>query len=318
MTEIVNGELRYNELTQNANGGTELMARRIARDVPKELLEGVQIIHSRVRDLEPDMKRILVCHDLAQDPEVANLADPEYRKQFDKIVFVSNWQQHMFNLISGVPFKESLVIPNGIETEQFSNKNTDGPIRLIYHTTPHRGLQLLLPAFEEASKHFDLHLDVFSSFKAYGWEERDEPFKVLFDRIDELPNATNHGFQSNEVIREHLKRSHVFAYPSIWGETSCLALIEAMSFGNFCIHSNLGALAETAGGLTDCYMYNEDLQTHLNEFYKHLFITLQWIANNREGVNPYLEGVSITANHRYNWETRILPKWVELLQEIKK
>src|SRR5690606_18744262 len=114
MTEIINGKVVYNELTKNANGGTELMARRMVEYIPSDLLEGVQIIHSRVRDLQPDVKRILVCHDMANDPEIERLGDPEFRRNFDQIIFVSNWQQHTYNMVLGVPFAESRVIRNGI------------------------------------------------------------------------------------------------------------------------------------------------------------------------------------------------------------
>src|SRR5690606_2058708 len=115
------------------------------------------------------------------------------------IIFVSNWQQHTYNMVLGVPFAESRVIRNGITTTEFKPKDNEGPIRLIYHTTPHRGLELLIPAFIEASKHYDLHLDVFSSFDAYGWGERDQQYEELFNLISEQNNITNHGFQTNEV-----------------------------------------------------------------------------------------------------------------------
>ena len=315
MTQIINGELVYNETTQNANGGTELMARRMVRDIPQELLAGKQIVHSRVRELDPNLKKILVCHDLAHDPEVRQLADAEYRKQFEKIVFVSNWQQHMYNLVLGVPFSESVVIKNGIEVEPYTPKAEDGPIRLIYHTTPHRGLELLYIAFEAAAKHFDIHLDVFSSFKAYGWEQRDEPYKPLFETMENHPNITMHGFQPNDVIREHLKKSHLFAYPNIWPETSCLALIEALCFGNFVLHSNLGALPETASGLTTPYMFNEDVNTHVNVFYRNLMEALHWISNNRGDVNHRLEWIAQAAKNQFNWDL-IRNDWVRLLKDI--
>lgn len=312
MTEIVDGQLIYNEATKNANGGTELMARRMVRDIPQDLLKGKQIIHSRVRELRPDLKKILVCHDLANDPEVKQLADPEYRNQFEKIVFVSNWQQHMYNLVLGVPFSQSYVISNGIELETFTPKPIDGPIRLIYHTTPHRGLELLVPAFEAASKHFDIHLNVFSSFKAYGWEERDEPYKPLFEKLEHMDNVVVHGFRSNEVVREYLKQSHMFVYPSIWSETSCLSLIEALCFGNFAIHSNLGALAETSLGISAMYMYNEDPNVHVNVFYRELMSALAWISENREDVNRRLEFIANIAGNQYNWNI-IQNKWKNLL-----
>ena len=40
---------------------------------------------------------------------------------------------------------------------------------------------------------------------------------------------TYHGFKPNDVVRKALSEAHIFAYPSIWVETSCISAIEAMS-----------------------------------------------------------------------------------------
>lgn len=324
MTEIIDGKLVSNELTKNAHGGTELMAQRMVRDIPQDLLDGVQIIHSRVRELHDDKIKVLVLHDLPQDPEVQNLTDPEYRKQFDAIVFVSDWQQQMYNLTMGIPFGAGTVIHNAIapiEVNHAEDKKLgpEDPIRLIYHTTPHRGLALLIPTIKEASKHFNIHLDVFSSFNIYGWGERDEEYKWLFDEMNKSENITNHGFQPNQVVRDYLKKSHIFAYPNIWTETSCLSLIEAMSAGNLCIHSNLGALPETSLGLTSSYGFVENNQLHVNRFHDTLMSVLGWVDSKRndDALTQTSAYISVAANNRYNWEAVALPKWVRLLEKLK-
>lgn len=319
MTEIVNGILKYNETTKNANGGTELMARRMVRDIPQPLLEGFQIIHSRVREIDPNLRKILVCHDLATDPEVANLSDPQYRKQFDKIVFVSHHQQHTYNMVHGIPFHESYVIRNGVESRPFKERVNDGKIRLIYHTTPHRGLVLLNHVFKYLQEEFkNLHLDVFSSFEIYGWKERNEQYKELFEDLESNPDVTMHGFQPNDVVRDYLDRSHIFAYPSIWPETSCIAMIEAMCSGNLVVHSNLGALNETSLGLTQTYMYNENPQKHIDEFYTALRNTIVFVNDNLDserlrGTQSY---IAQRATTHYNWDT-VKFEWFKLLTRLK-
>lgn len=314
MTEIVNGSIRYNELTKNANGGTELIARRMIDFIDPKYLQGYQIIHSRVRELEPNLKKILVCHDLANDPEVAKLTDPEYRRQFEKIVFVSNWQQHTYNMVLGVPFSESLVIPNTIKPLN-DKSSSEGPIKLIYHTTPHRGLSLLASAFNHLVEYFDIELDVYSSFKAYGWEERDQQYEKLFEFLDNHPKIRNHGFQSNEVVRQALEESHIFAYPNIWPETSCLALIEAISAGNICLHSNLGALPETSYGLSETYMYSENVNEHVNVFTQRLAELLELATKDRNGMKAAQSNLSNAGNSFYT-ESRAKRAWEKLLGSL--
>lgn len=314
MTEIVNGEIRYNELTKNANGGTELQARRILKHVPKEFLEGYQIIHSRVRELEPDLKKILVVHDLHNDPELGNLTDPDYRSQFEKIVFVSNWQANMFHLSMGIPYKDFVVIKNSIDTFPEHEKEYDGTVRLIYHTTPHRGLGILVPVVEALAKYDipNFHLDVFSSFSAYGWEERDEPYRDLFNRIEDHPNMTYHGFQPNEVVREALMKSHIFAYPNIWPETSCLAAIEALASGNLVVHPNFAALPETLVGLGQEYQFIEDQNAHAYRFHTELRNAIHYVADQHENYKGYSHYAQAFGNLIYNNEN-MAHRWSKLL-----
>src|SRR6185436_14024378 len=148
---------------------------------------------------------------------------------------------------------DAIVLYNAIEPIPLVEKPPD-TINFVYHTTPHRGLEILVPVFENIVREFpNVHLDVFSSFAAYGWNERDKPYEPLFAKIAEHPNMTYHGYQPNDVVREYLQRAHYFAYPNTWLETSCIALMEAMSAGCVCLHPNAGALPETSGGLTRMY-----------------------------------------------------------------
>lgn len=312
MTEIVAGEYKTNELSANAMGGTEQMAMRMVKYLPHDLLKEFQFIHGRVRELDPNLKRILVCHDLPSDPEYAKLVDKDYRAQFDKIVFVSNWQAQLFNLQLGIPYSEFIVIPNAIEPFEEPKKDYDGPIRLIYHTTPHRGLELLVPAFEELSKHENIELDVFSSFGVYGWAERDQPYQKLFDRLEALPNARYHGFADNQTVRDTLEQTHIFAYPSIWPETSCIAAIEAMSTGNLVVHPNFGALPETCGRMSMMYQFHENPQQHVQSFYVNLANAVNTIKLGGPSVAKSLWNLYHVT---YRWDV-VQPQWINLMKGI--
>lgn len=297
-----------------AQGGTELMNKALYERVDSDLLDQFNIIKSRVRKISEDKMNLLWLHDLWGDPEAQHLKDPKSRARFSRLVFVSNWQFQTYNLALGVPYSESIVLKNAIDPIPWKEKSKD-QVRLIYHTTPHRGLQLLIPVMEELAKiHGDkIHLDIYSSFEAYGWKERDEPYLDLFERAKAHPQMTYHGFQSNEVVRQALQEAHIFAYPSIWQETSCIAAIEAMSAGCEVVCPNYAALPETTGGFPDMYHWNEDMNYHANVFANFLNRTISSIFD--DNVQKKLLYAKNYIDNFYNWELRSA-EWTGLLQGL--
>lgn len=309
-----NGSVTTDELSQNAMGGTELMKYGLHQRLNPELRDKFNIICSRVRETSPDKHNILWLHDLAEDPEARHLSDPTSRARFDKLVFVSNWQMQAYNRVLGVPYADSVVLRNAINPIPVHDKPNDGTINLIYHTTPHRGLEILVPVFEELSKHFDnIHLDVYSSFKIYGWEQRDEPYKQLFERIKAHPKMTYHGSVSNEEVRKALQKAHIYAYPSIWPETSCISAMEAMSAGVAVVAPNLAALPETLANLGIMYQWHEDKNRHANIFANTLASTIQMY--NSDGMKNRLQLGKVYADAFYSWEHRV-KEWEAMLNQI--
>lgn len=304
------------ELSKNAMGGTEMMKYGLYERLDKSLRDEVQIICSRVRKVDTHRPSILWLHDMFNDPEAVHLREQTSRDRFAKLVFVSNWQFATYNLAMGVPFGQSAVLRNAIEPIESHKKPDDGTIRLIYHTTPHRGLELLVPAFEAIAKVYDfVHLDVYSSFKAYGWELRDQPYLQLFDRIKSHPQMTYHGYQPNSVVREALKQAHIFAYPSIWQETSCIAAIEAMSAGCSIVCPNYGALPETTGNLAFMYQMNENNNIHANVFANVLANVVDLWKRDREGMQARLQFQKMYADNLYNWDARVV-EWENLIKHV--
>lgn len=309
---------------KNGKGGTEMVRNTLLEKISPEYWNDFKIIHSRVRDdfFEEGKHHILLCHDLWSDPEVAHLQEKSSRERFAKIAFVSNHQFSKYNLMLGIPYSEAMIMPNAIEPfgKEEVEKSKEGPIRLIYHTTPHRGLHLLVPAFEfvSARANVDVELDVFSSFEAYGWAERDEPYRKIFDKCREHPKINYHGYQPNEVVREALKKAHVFAYPSIWEETSCIAAMEAMSAKCVTVCSNYGALPETTSGFAVMYQHHEDPNEHVNEF---ATILLEVVNNYwNDGLQSKIEFQKVYADGFYNWNNRIIEweTWLKHIRETKK
>lgn len=309
------GAIEENEISVNANGGTEITKRLVGEMISDDLADNFQIIPSRVRDLKEDKIRIYWAHDLPNDPECIKFAEENYRNKFHKIVFVSNWQMNEFVTRLGIPFDDKIhVIENAVKPIELIEKPKD-KINLIYFSTPQRGLELLVPVFEELSKHYDnIHLDVFSSFKIYGWDEADKHFEHIYESIRNHPQMTYHGYVPNDVLREYIQKAHILAYPCVWPETSCRVLIESMSAGVFCVHPNLAALPETSGGITFMYPFNQNPNQHSVTFYKYLERAINEVREDK--IQNYLKFVKSYADSRYNLKN-IGFQWTSLLLDLQ-
>lgn len=315
--------MELNDANTNANGGTEQVTRRLFDLLSTEELDKVQIITSRVRTLDPDKLRLYHLHDLPGDPEASHLRQQESRDRFDKLVFVSNWQYQQYRNELAIPFSlQSCVIENGVDPIGWVEKTDPrtNPIRLIYTPTPHRGLELLVPVFEHLAEIFDfIELDVYSSFNLYGWPDRDIPFQPLFDRCKAHPRIRYHGTVAPDVLRKAYQEAHIFAYPSIWQETSCRCLIEAMMAGCLCVHPNLGALPETSGGLTDSYNSTDDTNDHSQQFAIHLAQMINTLRTTdiweSEGLRARRITAHTSANLRFGWPT-VIQKWKYTLANL--
>ena len=309
-------QVESNELDRNAMGGTELMKYALNKKIDPAVLDKFQIIPSRFRGTVKGKIPIYWVHDLAQDPEMNHLKDGGWKK-FEKIVCVSHWQKQQIVDFLGVPPSKMVVLQNAIEPiAEHTKPDPKECVNLIYHTTPHRGLELLYPIMEWVEQHFshiNWHLDVYSSFGIYGWKERDKPFEDLFKKIKKHPNMTYHGHVENKEIHKALQKAHIFCLPSVWPETSCIAMLEAMSAGCICVHSSLAALPETTANWTLQYDYTEDMNEHATRCALTLGDALQLVTD--PVMDERLNMQKAYINGFYNWEVRA-KQWAVLLNNI--
>lgn len=173
--------------------------------------------------------------------------------------------------------------------------------------------------FERLAEMFPfIELDVYSSFKLYGWEERDKPFQELFERCKQHPRIRYHAAVPYEEVVKAYQQAHIFAYPSIWPETSCRCLIESMMAGCLCVHPNFAALPDTCGGLTNWYDGSANLQEHGQVFAEYLAQlihslreTTLWqnTAQHRLLTRAYAMG-------RFGWPS-VIKRWQSLISELK-
>jgi len=308
--------IAWHDDSAKSNGGTERLGRQLESFVDPKLLEEFQIVISRKRtELDESKLRLFWAHDLSEDPESSHLANGGWRK-YHRLIFVSHFQMQAYIRKFDIPWSRCQVLQNAIVPLTPNPNKEISTIRLVYHSTPHRGLNILLPVFDKLCEtNKDIHLDVFSSFRLYGWEDNDKHYQELFDAMDKNPNVTNHGTVSNDQIREALQNSHIFAYPSTWQETSCLCLMESMSAGLLCVHPTLGALPETGANWTMLYQWDETPNKHAGIFYQSLDTAIRLIRDNQEKTHGQLASQRAYTNVFYSWDLRKL-QWNALLQSM--
>lgn len=301
---------------RNARGGTEILQDKLYSALPRDLLQQCQIYLSRVESpLKKDKIRIFWAHDLAGDAMATKALGAGKWRKFHRIVFVSNWQMQTYIQKFEIAWSKCVVIHNSIDAIERHQKPNDGRINIAYYANPIKGLALLVPVFDELSKIYaNIRLNVYSSFDLYGWDERDKQLMPLFDMCVAHPKINYHKSVSNREIREILKQQHIFAYPSVWQETSCLALIEAMSAALLCVHPNYGALPETAANWTVQYQYHEDPISHAHRFYE----VLDRILSHYDfaAVQPKLKAQKIYADTFYDWNEK-KEEWRYLLMSLQ-
>ncbi|MBM3208168.1 MAG: glycosyltransferase family 4 protein [Chlamydiae bacterium] len=297
-----------------AKGGTELMKFRLIQELGIEAFDLFQLFVSQVnRPIDPSKISLYWIHEMPDYFPCKILENRGWNK-FDYLIFTSDWQLHNFQMKFGIPFYKSKVLKNAIDPLP-NLKKAEDKIRLIYHSTPHRGLDLLVPVFTRlCEKHSDIELHVYSSFQIYNQSRFDANFKSIFDICKSHPNIRYFGSVSNQEVKMALCKAHIFAYPSIWHEVSCIALMEAMSAGLVCVHPNLAGLIDTSGGITRMYHWQENHNDHKQVFHDMLDKAICDVRDNLH--QSEVSFVKEYADRRFTWSLRT-NEWKEFLNQAK-
>jgi len=301
------------DLFDKPKGGTELMYNELIKRLPKSFLEEFSIFNYYYQ--ADFTKTTIFWNQLSYDQDAVQfLRTPSYRDKIDYFVFVSHWQAERFRHIFNIPAYKIRVIKNAnieIFKKRFKKSNK---IRLCYTSTPWRGLDVLLKAWEILQLQ-DCELHVFSSCKIYGKDfgKNDSQFEHLYKKCQELPGVVYRGSISNEELRKELPTFDILAYPNTFEETSCIAVIEALSAGLRVITSNLGALPETTEGWARLYQYLPNSELHAYRFANILKEEIELFKNNH--FKTHLQDQIRVYSQKWSWDYRI-NDWVKFLQSI--
>lgn len=289
-------------------GGTELAYYRLSELVD---FSHVNLISSICHpSLLSDTKPNIIWEQLSYDQDnVSLLNNPEFVSRVNAIVFVSHWQHEQFRKRFPLDNTRCVVIQNAVDRFEQAEKQY-GKLKLIYTSTPWRGLHILVEALKKLNR--DVDVDVYSGTAIYG-PSFDEQMKGRFDFIyNELKQlGVNHiEYAPNSEVRKAVQNAHIFAYPSVFEETSCIAAIEALSAGCKVVTTNFGALYETCSVWADYVpvtfnlvdQYTEALQYNIDNYWKNA-VTTRW-----QQQSHYAQF--------WSWDKR-KTQWEKLLNEFK-
>ena len=299
-------------------GGSENQLRLLLKYLPDENFKNINLILNNANHdlIEKDKINILWMHHFVNQKEAQNLSSKDFVQKLDYIVFNSNWnsENHIYQF--KIPKNKSVVVKNAIEKIDVEEKPKD-KINLIYHTTPWRGLALLLKVFKNLNLK-NVELNVCSSTIIYGKKFDSvlgKTYESIFNECKNTKNVNYFGFLDNKKIIQMLKKMHIFSHPSIWPETSCIAAIESMAAGCEVVTTNLGALSETCSSFGTFVNFDRNFDNLEKKYSEVLLNSIKnfWSDKNQDKLK--LQSKSINAT--YSWNARSV-EWKNFFDEARK
>ena len=305
------------KINNESYGGSENQLRLLLKYLPDKSFQNINLILNNTDYdlLEKDKINILWVQHFVNQIEVKNLGSKDYLDKLDYIIFNSNWNFEKFVYQFKVPENKSLVIKNAIEKVQIHEKPKD-KINLIYHTTPWRGLEVLLNVFNDLNLE-EVELNVCSSTKIYGSKLQNKlksKYEDIFNRCKDSKNINYLGFVDNKKIIDLLKKTHIYSFPSIWPETSCISAIESLAAGCEVVTTNLGALYETCAPFGTMVGFDKNLNNLEKKYKKVLLSSIKnfWSEENQKNLKLQQQVI----NNTYSWDTRSL-EWKQFLDSVR-
>ena len=294
---------------QHPKGGTELQFEYLKKHVDPKLLDQFEICTSVPEKIPLSLNKINILwqkNSWDQGNLISWFQDKSNHDKYDWYVFNSNWNFEQFTKKFELPTEKCLVIKNGIENiEPIPTIYKKGePIKIIHHCTPWRGLSVLLGAMQLVKNPL-ISLDVYSSTEVYGaafHDHNDHHYHDLYNQAKKLPNVNYIGYRPNEYIKEHLKDYRLFVYPSIWEETSCISLLEAMAAGLYCVTTNYGALYETGAEFPMYVPYSNDYISLAKKFAGS--IEMAALSLQDPNIVEHLKMQKKFVNYFYDWKIK--------------
>ncbi|HVI51609.1 MAG TPA: FkbM family methyltransferase [Candidatus Sulfotelmatobacter sp.] len=272
---------------------------------------------------------ILWVHYDVDQHAIGLLANPPDRDCFDGFLFVSEWQAQVFREKFGVGWDRSFVLRNAVSPtfhklfqpgEEILPAKSKDPV-LVYTSTPYRGLAPLMDAVPLIREKVpDARFQIFSSWAVYGRSDAEDPHQELYNRCRTTPGVDYIGGVPQTELAQYLKQAWCVAYPSIFRETSCIAVMEGLASGCKVITSHLAALPETTYGFGSLVINPENDADLSRRFAEQAVRVIQDMRDNPVVMERELQASVTYARDYLTWSLRAaqLGEWLSARRAIYK
>lgn len=213
----------------------------------------------------------------------------------DEIIVLSKGVQEYFKTTYG---RETKFIPNGVtkplvrDADLITNKfglRKDEYILFLGRIVPEKGIRYLIEAFKEVDTDKKLVI-------AGGASDTDE----FLNEMKELAKGDDRilftGFVEGRLLEELYSNAYVYTLPSDL-EGMPLSLLEAMSYGNCCLVSDIDECTEVVEDKAVVFK-KSDINI--------LTARLQWLCEEQQRVKIYKREVCDYVCKKYNWNDVVL------------
>ena len=212
-------------------------------------------------------------------------------KYADEIIVLSKNVQNYFKEYYD---RQTNYIPNGVNkpvvkgakiiTDKFGLKK-DEYFLFLGRLVPEKGLKYLVEAFKNVETNKKLVI-------AGGSSDTDDFFREIKEMSRDDSRIIYTGFVQGEILDELYSNAYTYILPSDL-EGMPLSLLEAMSYGNCCLTSDIDECVEVVG---------EYAMTFKKSDVSDLTSVLQMLSDNVDIVNHYKKNASHYICNKYNWD----------------
>lgn len=224
-------------------------------------------------------------------------------KYADEIIVLSNGVQQYFK---DTYSRNTIFIPNGVNKPQMKqvdliqNKyglKKDSYILYLGRIVPEKGLRYLIQAFKQIETDKKLVI-------AGGSSDTDEFMLELKSVAQDDERIIFTGFVQGQALEELYSNAYIYTLPSDL-EGMPLSLLEAMSYGNCCVVSNISECTEVVQDKAVVFEKSSVLD---------LKNKLQNLCNDVDLTNTYKKNASEYICNKYNWND-VVKHTLELYQQ---